>query len=113
VFLEGSLQRTLKPTILRSPSPLPSPAFDEPADDFVQTPPPVDAVLNPLSVYRKGEALLRDQLRALSPWHLVNILRAHELSDLPESALNVMSAPTLVELIVANTRIRLGETVPR
>lgn len=115
VYLEGSLERTLRPTVLRTPPPMPQPAFDEPAPDFVQeTPPPTDAILNPVSLYlKKGEALLRDQLHALSAWHLVNIIRAHELSELAESALNAMNTPTLVELIVANTKIRVAETVPR
>ena len=38
------------------------------------------AVLDPFSVYQKGEALLRRQLSALAGWHLVNIIRKYELS---------------------------------
>ena len=38
-------------------------------------------MLNPFSVYEKGEPLLRKQLGALSAWHLVNIVLAYELSD--------------------------------
>ena len=64
----------------------------------------VDSILNPFSVYRKGEALLRRQLSAFSVWHLVNIVLDYRLSDLPEAALNAMTAPDLIELIVAAVR---------
>jgi hypothetical protein len=111
VYLEGSLQRTLRPVVVRTPAPPPAPAYDEPAEDFIQAPPRNEAVLNPFSVYRKGEALLRDQLHALSPWHLVNIIRAHDLSELSDDALNTMTASVLVELIVANTKLRASDPV--
>jgi hypothetical protein len=79
------------------------PTYDGPADD--RTPPPAaESILNPFSVYRKGEALLRSQLSALSAWHLVNIIRAHELSDLDPAVLDTMDAPVLVELIVTAVR---------
>ena len=55
-------------------------------------------------MYRKGEALLRSQLSALSAWHLVNIIRAHDLSDLDPAVLDTMQAPVLVELIVTSVR---------
>jgi hypothetical protein len=62
------------------------------------------SVLNPFSVYEKGEALLRSQLSALSAWHLVNIAIEYELSDEPVERLNRLAAPALVELIVQGTR---------
>jgi len=62
------------------------------------------SVLNPFSVYEKGEALLRSQLSALSAWHLVNIAIEYELSDEPVERLNRLAAPALVELIVQATR---------
>ena len=49
--------------------------------------------------------MLRDQLHALSAWHLVNIVRDHELSEVPLDELNTMTEAELVELIVANVRI--------
>ncbi len=55
---------------------------------------PAESVMDPFSVYRKGEMLLRRQLAALSVWHLVNIVRAHGLSDLPSATLNAMPAET-------------------
>jgi hypothetical protein len=113
VYLEGSLDRTRNPLVRPIAPSVPPPAFDGPAPPHVQGPPPATAVLNPLSVYRKGETMLRDQLHALSPWHLVNIILAHELSDIPVEQLNPMPASALVELIVAATRVRLEERTPQ
>jgi hypothetical protein len=67
-------------------------------------------VLNPFSVYRKGETLLRAQLSALSGWHLVNIITAYGLSQQREADLAVTPASVLVELIVAAVRERSSET---
>ncbi len=104
VYLEGALERTLKPLERPTPPPIAPPVFEEPAPAFAAPPPAAEGVLNPFSVYRKGEALLRDQLAALSPWHLVNIIRAYDLSDLSAAALAETPGPVLVELIVASVR---------
>ena len=48
--------------------------------------------------------ILRQQLGALAPWHLVNIIRAYELSDADAATLETASAPLLVELIVSAVR---------
>ena len=83
VYLEGALGRALNPLVRRTPAAA-EPFFDGPAHDVtVSTPRPIaagDAVLNPFSVFEKGEILLRKELGALSPWHLVNIIRAYRLS---------------------------------
>ena len=105
VYLEGALQRALKPFVIPPPRPIAPPAHDEPAPDFVR-PPMAESVLNPFSVFRKGESLLRSQLGALSAWHLVNIVRAYELSDMSEAELNRLSATQLIELIVSEVRSR-------
>jgi hypothetical protein len=57
--------------------------------------------LNPFSIYRKGESLLRNQLSALSGWHLVNIIEAYGLSEQQLPELEVMPEAVLVELIVS------------
>jgi hypothetical protein len=88
VYLEGALQRALHPRV----APAPPPAE-------------VSSVLNPFSVYQKGEELLRDQLRALAPWHLINIIVAYDLSEIPQEELRAMPAPELIELIVASVRM--------
>ena len=112
VYLEGALERALRPLVRQAPPPVTTPAYDEPAPDFVRQP-VVDSILNPFSVYRKGEAILRRQLGALSVWHLVNIIRAHELSNLGAAELNAMEEPQLVELIVHAVRTRAGEPALR
>jgi hypothetical protein len=99
IYAEGSLRRTLNPVVRRVVE-RPTPKFDGPA-------PSADAVLDPFSVYEKGEALLRKELGALSAWHLVNIIVAYELSDEPAKALNRLPAATLIEMIVNAVRERV------
>ena len=113
VYLEGALNRSLNPLTRKPPAVSPPPAFDGPAPAIDAPPPPGDAVLNPFSVYRKGEALLRGQLAALSPRHLVNIINAYDLSRQAPAALAVTPAPSLVELIVAAVAARTQTTAPR
>ena len=110
VYLEGALERALHPRVKPAVGPEPRPRFDEPAPPFieqpVEDPVPADAVMNPFSVYRKGETQLRRQLGALSVWHLVNIIRVHRLSDLPSATLNALRADDLIELIVKTVQLR-------
>jgi hypothetical protein len=112
VYLEGALRRALKPRVSPSPQPVQPPAYDEPAGDVVR-PHAQDSILNPFSVYRKGEGLLRQQLGAFSAWHLINIIRAHNLSALQADQLNAMTEAQLVELIVAGVRSRSNEPILR
>ena len=109
VYIEGSLERVLNPLVRQVAPSVPPPAYQGPAPSAIQGPPAANGVLNPFSVYRKGETLLRDQLHALSSWHLVNIILAYELSEIPVDELNLMSAPQLIELIVASVRLNVGE----
>jgi len=82
---------------------VPRPAFDRPADAIA--PPRLgESILDPFSVYRKGEALLRRRLAALSEWHLVNIIQAYRLSDRPVSELQTRSGAELAALIVESVR---------
>jgi hypothetical protein len=103
VYLEGALHRALKPLVRPiAPEPMP-PVFDGPA------PPPAasastESVLDPFSVYRKGEALLRRQLAALAGWHLVNIIRRYQLSDEDPAVLGAQEPARLVELIIDGVR---------
>lgn len=108
VYLEGALQRALKPLIPRAPRSIAPPAHDGPASDVIRTA-PIESIFNPFSAYRKGEALLRRQLGAFSVWHLVNIIRAHGLSPLGPDELNRLTAPELVELAVRGVRNRESE----
>jgi hypothetical protein len=113
VYLEGSLTRALHPTPRPRPRSQATPVFDEPAPDLASEPPPADSILNPFSVYRKGEDLLRRQLGAFSTWHLVNIVRDHQLSDLTAATLNALPAADLIDLIVAAVRLRSSGAVER
>jgi hypothetical protein len=109
VYLEGALRRALEgpvrvPTAIVTP-----PHYDRPAAATAIAPPPTresatHSVLDPFSVFEKGEPLLRRQLGALSAWHLVNIIVEYELSDTPAETLNTLPASDLVEVIVAGVR---------
>ena len=102
VYLEGSLRRALKPLARPiAPDVLP-PVFDGPAPASSAS--ATESVLDPFSVYRKGEALLRRQLSALAGWHLVNIIRRYELSDEDPAILSGTEPGRLVELIVEAVR---------
>jgi hypothetical protein len=104
VYLEGALRRALRP-ITRPVAPDRAPPyFDEPADPFVVSGNSVEAVLDPFSVYKKGEALLRRQLSALAGWHLVNIIRKYELSAEDPARLGAREPAQLVETIISGVR---------
>lgn len=104
VYLEGALERCLDPLVTAEVAPDPPPAFDGPLPPGSPQTPPRDSVLNPYSVYRKGEDLLRRQLDALAERHLINIILDYELSDLSNTSLSRMAHVELVELIVAGVR---------
>jgi hypothetical protein len=106
-YLEGALQRALRGPIIKPVVPAPHPIFTSPAPAFssVEVPrAPGHAILDPFSVYEKGESLLRQQLGALSAWHLINIIVEYELSQEPYTALNRLPQAALIEIIVAGVR---------
>ena len=112
VFLEGALSRALNPLVVTAGQSVEPPVFDSPARRAV-APPPADhagapAILDPFSVYEKGEELLRRQLGAMSAWHLVNIVVEYELSEEDRASLNRRPAASLVELIVAEVQARVA-----
>jgi hypothetical protein len=59
-------------------------------------------VLDPFSVYAQGEDVLRQELSALNPGHLTNIIEAYDLAG--DTDLRTLSEPALVELIVQGVR---------
>lgn len=107
VYLEGSLKRALDgplqiPVAQAHP---PVYATSAPPTTFVPTNgTTARSVLDPFSVYEKGEALLRKQLTALSAWHLVNIIVDYDLSSAPVEQLNTMPVPALIDVIVAGVK---------
>jgi hypothetical protein len=104
VYLQGALRRALRPVARPTATKPDAPYFDEPADPFVVVSNGTEAVLDPFSVYQKGEALLRRQLSALAAWHLVNIIRKYDLSDDEPARLETLAPSTLVETIIAGVR---------
>jgi hypothetical protein len=107
VYLQGSLERALHPVVRNEP-PAAHAVFDQPAPRHRKSTdvPVLDAVLDPFSVYEKGEALLRKELGALDAWHLVNIIRAYGLSEDPTPVIQHRPASLLVEMIVEAVRER-------
>jgi len=106
VYLQGALERTLAPSIAAEPPASPSPSvYDEPAPPAVSAtaPPVAEPVLDPFSVYAKGEGLLRRQLAALSPRHLRAIIVAYHLAD-GDMDLEALPARELVALILVAMR---------
>ena len=104
VYLDGALKRTLRPAVKPVVTDRAAvPFFDGPAGD---EPPRANgvSVLNPFSVYRKGEHVLRSQLGALSAWHLVNIINTYALSEDSLVALNATPSDVLTEIIVDGVR---------
>jgi hypothetical protein len=113
VYLEGALHRALKPLVRTSAPPPTPPTFEDPAPDVTDVADSrVESVLNPFSVYRKGEALLRSELAAFSEWHLVNIIRAYGLSEQSDAALRQLPAAGLIELIVTGVKVAEGAARP-
>ena len=109
VYLEGALERALHPPPTAPAVVEETPAFEGPAPAGDDPLPRSESVLNPFSVYRKGEALLRSQLSALAGWHLVNIIRAYDLSETPAATLSRLSNDELIGLIVGAVRQRTTE----
>jgi hypothetical protein len=117
VYLEGALKRALEGPVRRPIEMVAPPLFAQPAPAITAAAPdrePIGhAVLDPFSVFQKGELLLRRQLAALSSWHLVNIVNDYELSDQPGDALMKLSQAALIEVIVEGVRNRLDREMAR
>jgi hypothetical protein len=111
VYLEGALERTLAgPTRLTSPAPVETPAFDGPAPAWVpaSADPTSHPVLDPFSVHAKGDDLLRQQISAMSPWHLRTIIRAYDLASDPRVELETLTTDELIAMIMSGVRSRLA-----
>jgi hypothetical protein len=109
VYLEGALKRAIEGPVIVPTELLEPPAFDSPEPAVVEQPigETPHAVLDPFSVFAKGEALLRRQLHALSSWHLVNIIVEYDLSREPAATLSTLAQATLIEIIVSAVRAEM------
>jgi hypothetical protein len=110
IYLKGALERTLTPPLTVVEPPVIPAVYDEPAPAQVPVTGPRDAepVLDPFSVYAKGEDMLRRQLGALSRRHLVAIVVGYELADLSRVDLESLTTPGLIDLIADGVRWRLS-----
>jgi hypothetical protein len=104
IYLDGALARargrTNRPTAAKKRHNGAASAGHRPA----ATPARRAAVLDPFSVYEKGESVLRAELSALASWHLVNIVTAYQLSADSEATLNALPPAALIDTIVAAVR---------
>jgi hypothetical protein len=108
VYLEGALARALGPPPRARSTGVPeTPAYDSPAPSATIEEPIEHPILDPFSVFAKGEDLLRQQLHALSARHLRVILRAYHLIGPVEIDLMTLSETELVALILSGVRARL------
>jgi hypothetical protein len=109
IYLQGALERTLTPpSSVVAPPPISS-VYDEPAPAVASSAdvaPGAAPVLNPFSVYAKGEDLLRRQLGALSRRHLGAIITGYDLVDDSGVDPAALSTADLIELIVVAVRGR-------
>jgi hypothetical protein len=96
VYLAGALERALAPQPAE-PMPAVTAAVAE-----------LRPVLNPFSIYARGEGLLRRQLAALSPRHLRAIVAGYDLADPADIDLDALTSPELIELITIAVRARLA-----
>lgn len=112
VYLEGSLERTLRmqePKRRLPPPRMEAPHFDVPSPDpgAVSRLTPDDAVLNPVIEYRRGESHLRKRLAQLSPSDLRTIAWAYAIDEGGRMDVDALSDSALVDLIVAWARGRV------
>jgi hypothetical protein len=116
IYLEGALHRALLPPRVRVLTPELTPSYDGPAPHFAEPDLPAarahDSILNPFSVYRKGELILRGQLAALSAWHLVNIVKAYGLVNRGVDPAR-FSQPELIEMIVSAVKRREWQPISK
>jgi hypothetical protein len=109
VYLEGALARALSAPVTAGER-VAAPVFDGPAPHEspvrVSEPGRSPAILDPFSVFEKGESLLRKELGALSGWHLLNIINQYELFDGDVTVLDHQPRAALVEVIVGAVRAR-------
>lgn len=95
VYAEGALSRTIRPKPPLVPPGEVHAAYRAPAPAPAH---PARAVLDPFALYEEGPDRLRRRLLALSPPHLVRILRAYRLVDEHRRELEGLTREELVAL---------------
>jgi hypothetical protein len=111
VYLDGALGRALQPVTIAAPSVLDlEPMFSGPADSHerVATDAGPRTVLDPFAVYAQGEAILRQELSALSADHLRNIISAYALSPVRRGGIARSEAELVTQIVSAVRERRAG-----
>jgi hypothetical protein len=111
VFLEGALDRALRPTTVRVRV-LEEPVSDAPSPrtvTYASAGHGPEAVLDPFEIGRRNLDVLRQELGALNRPRLLNIITAFDLNPGGED-LAWMSDPQLVTFIVTATESQLHRT---
>jgi hypothetical protein len=106
VYLEGALDRILKPVTLRAVEVASHAFFDGPAPRPKRRTVMADRdpVLDPFSVYEKNPGQLAQELTALRGWHLRQIIRDYDLVDESGVVLEALTEPELGTLIMDRMR---------
>jgi hypothetical protein len=104
VYLEGALDRILRPPKHREAAPVPPPHFDGPAPHRRAVVSNREPILDPFSVYDKSPDLLAQELTALRGWHLRQIIRDFELVNETDVRLEALTEPELGSLILQRVR---------
>jgi hypothetical protein len=104
VYLEGALDRIMRPAKRVQTEPAPHPFFDSPAPRESAVISNREPILDPFSVYEKSPDLLAQELTALRGWHLRRIIRDFELVDERDLQLDTLSEPQLGALIMQRVR---------
>lgn len=106
-YLDGALLRATRvPPTVQWPEPVAAaahPGRERPVGATAPRRPP-HAVMNPFAVFAEGDDVLRDQLGALGPSQLRNVVRAYGLSTMPEQDLAAVTPAELRTLILSAVR---------
>ena len=111
VYLEGALQRILRP----APA-IPAPDVPIHVDSHPTRSSPLRAtmamrvVLDPYQVFAEGEDVLRGQLHALSRGHVQHIVEAYGFADQDPEFARTASAEQLIDRIVESVRAKFDLT---
>lgn len=104
VYLEGAIDRIVRPGKRAEVEPAPPPFFDGPAPRETVAVSNREPILDPFSVYEKSPELLAQELTALRGWHLRRIIRDFDLVDERETELDTLTEPQLGALIMRRVR---------
>ena len=104
VYLEGALDRILRPPAYKVAEPVRPPFVDGPAPRRRAVVSNREPIFDPFSVYEKSPDLLAQELTALHARHLRQIIRDFGLVDEGDVRLETLTEPELGSLIMQRVR---------